>query len=114
MREVNMASAILKTVLAIYATYALVKFVDFFYLSYDRRRRGLELAYRDGARLIRRYDAVALLVVVVIIALLLASGIDELSFGAGLLVGMTLIQVYFTDLSIRLRMTSNPPRRSRR
>jgi hypothetical protein len=49
--------------------------------------------------MIKRFDAAALVLVLAIVALLIASGIDELSFGAGLLVGMTLIPVYFYRFS---------------
>ena len=90
-----MARTILKVILGLYALYALIKFCDFFYLSYTRRRAGLAIAYAKEGRAIKRFDAAMLVLVIIILALAIMSGVDHLSFGAGLLVGMTLIQVYF-------------------
>lgn len=85
----------LKVLLTLYALYALVKFFDFFYTSYDRRISGIKTAYESGGRTIKVFDAIMLLFMIVLLALLYFTGVEYLSFITGLLVGMTLIQVYF-------------------
>ncbi len=57
--------------------------------------KGLRFVYSNNARAIRIFDNVIVIVMLVVIALLFISGIEYLSFTTGLLVGMTIIQVYF-------------------
>lgn len=85
----------LKILLALYALYALVKFFDFFFTNYERRISGIKTAYENGGRTIMVFDAIMLLFMAVLLALLYLTGVEYLSFVTGLLVGMTLIQVYF-------------------
>jgi hypothetical protein len=90
-----MAGTALKVLVALYLLYALLKFFDFFYQSYETRMRGIRAAYANGGRGLRIFDNVILIFMAVLVALLFASGIEYLSFTTGLLVGATLIQVYF-------------------
>jgi hypothetical protein len=94
-RVIIVASMLLKILLTLYIVYALVKFFDFFYSSYDRRIAGLRSAYQEGGHAIKLFDNVILVVMALFVVLLFASGMEYLSFITGLLVGMTLIQVYF-------------------
>lgn len=91
----NGLTTILKVLLSMYSLYALVKFFDFFYTSYGRRIAGIKSAYEDGGRTIKIFDAVMLSFMLVLLTLLYVTGVEYLSFVTGLLVGMTLIQVYF-------------------
>ena len=91
-----MALLSLKILLALYITYALLKFFDFFYQSYERRIGAIRSAYANNARAIKAFDGVMLILMAVLVGLLFWSGVVEyLSFTTGLLVGSTLIQIYF-------------------
>jgi hypothetical protein len=90
-----MPALILKGLLALYAAYALLKFFDFFFVSRERRMVSIQRGYENDGRGIRVYDAVMLVFSIVLVMLQLWVGLDGLSFLTGLLVGMTLIQVYF-------------------
>src|SRR5215471_10534474 len=90
-----MALLSLKILLALYIAYALLKFFDFFYQSYERRIGAIRSAYANDARAIKMFDSVVLILMVVLVALLFWSGVEYLSFTTGLLVGATVIQVYF-------------------
>jgi hypothetical protein len=86
----------LRILLALYIVYALLKFFDFFYQSYDRRIGAIRSAYANNARAIKAFDGVMLILMAVLVGLLFWSGVVEyLSFTTGLLVGSTLIQIYF-------------------
>ena len=90
-----MAEKILKILLALYIAYALLKFFDFFYQSYDRRMRSIRAAYENDGRVLKTFDDVVLGLMVLLVVLQFLSGIEYLSFTTGLLVGSTLIQIYF-------------------
>jgi hypothetical protein len=90
-----MAEKILKILLALYIAYALLKFFDFFYQGYDRRMQSIRVAYENGGRVLKTFDNVVLGLMVVLVVLQFLSGIEYLSFTTGLLVGSTLIQIYF-------------------
>ena len=90
-----MAEKILKILLALYIAYALLKFFDFFYQSYDRRMRSIRAAYENDGRVLKTFDNVVLGLMVLLVVLQFLSGIEYLSFTTGLLVGSTLIQIYF-------------------
>ncbi len=94
-----MAALVLKVLLVLYIVYALLKFFDFFFQSYDRRIASIRAAYANNGRAIRVFDNIVLLLMVAFVVLLFASGIEYLSFTTGLLVGCTLIQVYFHRFS---------------
>jgi hypothetical protein len=104
-----MAAIVLKVLLTLYAAYALLKFFDFFYVSRERRMVSIRRGYENDGRAIRAYDAVMLGLVVVLVVLQLAAGVHGLSFLTGLLVGMTLIQVYFHRFNQPLPKDDLPP-----
>src|SRR4051794_4351863 len=83
----------LKALLALYILQSLHKFFEFFYVSYDRRIARIRAVY--AANGVSVFDTIALIVVVVLLALQFIAGVEYLSFTTGLLVGMTLIQLYF-------------------
>lgn len=90
-----MASTILKILLALYIAYALLKFFDFFYQSYDRRMIGIRATYANDGRILKVFDNVVLGLMALFVVLLFMSGVEYLSFVTGLLVGSTIIQIYF-------------------
>jgi len=90
-----MAQTILKILLALYIAYALLKFFDFFYQGYDRRIRSIRAACENNARVLKAFDNIVLALMLLLVVLQLVSGIEYLSFTTGLLVGSTLIQIYF-------------------
>jgi uncharacterized membrane protein YphA (DoxX/SURF4 family) len=91
-----MPQLILKIFLVIYIFYAFVKFFEFFFRSDETRRYGLHKVYVEGnGRIIKIFDNVMLAVMAVVVCLLFISGVEYLSFTTGLLVGMTIIQIFF-------------------
>jgi len=94
--------------LTVYIAYALLKFFDFFFQSYDRRIAAIRSAYANDARAIKIFDNVVLLLMVVLVALQFASGVGYLSFTTGLLVGSTLIQIYFHRFNEPLPADKSP------
>jgi len=103
-----MASIALRILLALYIAYALLKFFDFFYLGYERRPESLRAAYAHDGRAIRVFDGAMLALVAVLVVLQFIAGIDSLSFTTGLMVGCTLIQVYFHRFSEPLAADKAP------
>ena len=90
-----MTATVLKAFLVVYILYALLKFYEFFFRSDEAKMRGLRAVYADGGRAIRIFDDVMMTVMAGVVALLFVSGVEYLSFTTGLLVGMTVIQVFF-------------------
>jgi hypothetical protein len=91
---------VLKILLVVYIFYALLKFFEFFLRDGETKMRGLRMVYVDGGgRIVKIYDNVMLLVMAIFVGLLFIAGVEYLSFTTGLLVGMTLIQVYFHRFS---------------
>lgn len=103
-----MARLILKILLILYILYALLKFFDFFYQTYDTRMKAIRAAYSEGGRTIRIFDNTVLILMLAFVVLLFASGVEFLSFTTGLLVGMTIIQVYFHRFSETLSADKIP------
>jgi hypothetical protein len=68
----------------------------------------LRAVYSGDGRVIRIFDNVTLILMVVFVALLFATGVEYLSFTTGLLVGMTIIQVYFHRFSDPLPAEKSP------
>ncbi|EQA43396.1 hypothetical protein LEP1GSC050_1731 [Leptospira broomii serovar Hurstbridge str. 5399] len=99
----------LKILLTIYIIYSLVKFYEFFFRKDEVKMKGLELVYeKGGGRIIRIFDSVILILMIVFMLLLLLSGVEYLSFTTGLLVGMTIIQVFFHRFSEPLPPEKSP------
>jgi hypothetical protein len=103
-----MSSAILKVLLTVYILYALLKFSEFFFRDDGPKMKGLRAVYSGGGRVIKIFDNVMLALMLIFIALLFASGVEYLSFTTGLLVGMTIIQVYFHRFSEPLPPEKSP------
>lgn len=103
-----MSSAILKILLTLYIVYALLKFFEFFFRNDETKRKGLRAVYSGGGRVIRVFDNVLLALMAGFVALLFMAGIEYLSFTTGLLVGMTIIQVYFHRFSDPLPPEKSP------
>ncbi|MDD5222406.1 MAG: hypothetical protein PHE84_00315 [bacterium] len=104
-----MAALTLKILLVIYILYALLKFFEFFFRKDEAMMKGLRMVYVDGGgRIIKIFDNVILIVMVVFVVLLFAGGMEYLSFTTGLLVGMTVIQVYFHRFSDPLPPEKSP------
>lgn len=97
-----MEAKILTGLLILFSLYALLKFGFFFLLDYGRRRSALDRAYRGKASATKTTDLALLGFVVLLVVLLLFRGTDHVSFLTGLLVGMTLIQLYFHQFSTPL------------
>jgi len=107
-----MIETTLKVLLIIYILYSLLKFLGFFLRKDETKMKGLEMVYEKGeGRIIKIFDDVILVLMVVFVVLLFASGAEYLSFTTGLLVGMTIIQVYFHRFSDPLpkQMMPKPP-----
>src|SRR5215469_13452356 len=105
-----MNSMTLKVLLTIYALYALLKFFEFFFRSEKAKQKGLHAVYVDGnGRVVKIFDNVILLFALLLIVLLFRGGVEYVSFTTGLLVGMTIIQVYFHRFSDPLPPEKAPP-----
>jgi hypothetical protein len=103
-----MSALILKILLTVYILYALLKFFEFFFRNDETKMKGLRAVYSGNGRVIRIFDNVMLILMVVFVALLFATGVEYLSFTTGLLVGMTIIQVYFHRFSDPLPAEKSP------
>jgi hypothetical protein len=102
----GISELVLKALLALYILQSLHKFFDFFYISYEKRIARIRAVYaRDGVSV---FDTIALVVVVVLLALQFVVGVAYLSFTTGLLVGMTLIQLYFHRFNQPLSQSQSP------
>lgn len=85
----------LEILVILYCVQALARFAIHFLLPYDRRIRQMERNYAQDHKYIALFDNVTLLVQIVMVALLFATGMHDLSFLTGLFVGSSIIQVYF-------------------
>lgn len=102
-------STTLKVLLTLYILYALLKFFEFFFRNEETKRKGLDTVYVKGnGRVVRIFDNVMLAFTLVLLALAFASGVEYLSFTTGLLVGMTIIQLYFHRFSDPLPPEKSP------
>jgi len=103
-----MVSIVLTILLTIYAVNALAKFGFLFTLSYRSRRKALDRAYVGKASATKTADTVLLVFAITLAGLLGIRGADHVSFLTGLLVGMTLIQIYFHQFTIPLSEDEAP------
>jgi len=109
LKNAIMAALILKILLLLLLTQGLIKFIVFFFVGYDVRRRRLDKSYGKKTSATKVFDTVILLVLAVFVVLLFVSGeMKSLSFTTGLYVGMTLIQVYFHRFSDPLPPEKSP------
>ena len=72
-----------------------VKFAVGFLVPYQARIGRIATYYRRDGRIISIYDSVILVIIVGLIGLLSLTGMQDLSFITGLIVGMLLIQLFF-------------------
>ena len=108
-------SIALAIVLIAFCIQGLVKFAVGFVVPYPTRIRRIASYYQRGGRIISIYDTVTLIIIVVLVVLLFLTGIHELSFITGVIVGMLVIQIFFHRFSERLPEdrapeSSAPPR----
>lgn len=104
-----MTSTVLAILLIVFSAHSLIKFSFFFVLGYDRRRRALDEAYAGRASATGLSDMFLIGLVLLLVALLALNDGEPRSFLTGLLVGATLIQVYFHRFSVPLTRSEAPP-----
>jgi len=107
-KENLLSSLVLKILLTIYILYALLKFFEFFVRSDDAKIRGLRMVYSENSHVIRVFDNAILVLMLIFVGLLFAAGVEYLSFTTGLLVGMSIIQIYFHRFSDPLPAEKSP------
>ncbi len=105
-----MEAKVLTIILGLFTAFALLKFAFFFLLPYQRRRAALDKAYRGKRSATKYSDVVFLALSVCLVVLLDIRGVEQVSFLTGLLVGMTLIQLYFHQFFIPLTDDVAPAR----
>lgn len=99
----------LKIFLVFFVIYSLIKFMFFFFVKYDKRRKLLDSSYKDKTSATKIQDIFFLAVILILLGLLFVSGATEyISFITGLLVGMVLIQLYFHSFSKPLTPEESP------
>lgn len=104
-----MHSLTLKILLTLYILFALLKFYEFFFRDEETKMKGLDAVYtKGGGRVVRIYDNVVLVFTLILIGLLFWGGVEYVSFTTGLLVGMTIIQIYFHRFSEPLPPEKSP------
>jgi hypothetical protein len=104
-----MSSLMLKILLTIYILYALLKFFEFFFRDEETKKKGLYTVYeKGGGAVVKVFDNVMLIFMLVLLGLLFWGGVEYVSFTTGLLVGMTIIQVYFHRFSEPLPAERSP------
>lgn len=105
----TVALLVLKILLISFVVYSLVKFLVFFFVKYDTRRKLLDTSYKGKTTATKMSDIFLLVMVLLLIVFLFASGGTEyISFTTGLLVGMVLIQLYFHSFSEPLPPEKSP------
>jgi hypothetical protein len=92
----DMVTTVLRILVVLYMVQALAKFAVHFLVPYEKRIEKIGDYYNKDASTIRRYDDITLALMIVFVVLLIVSGkLDALNFATALVVGMTLIQLYF-------------------
>lgn len=100
---------VLKILLTFFVVYSLIKFLFFFFVKYDTRRKLLDSSYQGKTSATKLSDLFLLGMILILMGLLFASGGTEyLSFIMGLLAGMVLIQTYFHSFSTPLTAEESP------
>ena len=99
----------LKILLVFFVVYSLIKFMFFFFVKYDTRRKLLDSAYKGKTSGSKIQDIFFLAIILILLGLLFVSGeMEYISFITGLLVGMVLIQLYFHSFSQTLTAEKSP------
>ena len=103
-------TTVLRILVILYMLQALAKFAIHFLVPYEKRIKKIGDYYSKDAKTIRLIDDITLGLMIVFVALLLLSGqVDALSFATALVVGMTLIQIYFHRFIDELPADKSPP-----
>ena len=92
-------SVVLSILLIAFCLQGLVKFAVGFVVPYPTRIRRIASYPQRGGRIISIDDTVTPIILVVLIVLLLLTGIHDLSFITGLIVGMLVIQIFLHRFS---------------
>jgi hypothetical protein len=100
-------TTVLRIFLIVYMLYAYAKFARLFASSPRSRKRWLKRAYAGSA--VKIFDNVMLVLMVLVAVATLVTGADALSFTSGLLVGMTLVQIFFHRFADPLADEWMPP-----
>lgn len=87
------AATFLRVFLILYMLYAYAKFAELFVRSKESKQRWLRRVY--AGQMVAVFDNVMLVLMVIIVGITFYAGLEVLSFTSGLLVGMTLIQIFF-------------------
>lgn len=106
----------LTILLIAFCVQGLVKFAVGFLVPYHTRIKRIAAYYERDGRIISIYDSVTLAIIVALVFLLSVTGIQELSFITGLIVGMLIIQIFFHRFSDplspdRAPESPSPPRK---
>ena len=96
----TVAASTLRVFLVVYMLYAYAKFAQMFLRNEKAKKRWLRRVY--AGRAVAVFDDVMLVVMALVVALTIAAGVDVRSFTSGLLVGMTLIQLFFHRFAVPL------------
>jgi hypothetical protein len=109
-------SVALTILLIAFCAQGLVKFAVGFLVPYPTRIARIASYYERDGRIISIYDSFTLAIIVVLVVLLYLVDMQELSFIAGLVVGMLVIQIFFHRFAEPLSEdrspeTSAPPRK---
>ena len=97
-----MLPVVLKVLLTLYILQAFARQAIFFFVKYEKRIARQAANYEGGQRGTFVFDAVVMAVIAALVVLQFAVGMEYLSFTTGLVVGMTLIQLYFHRYDRRL------------
>ena len=103
----SLAASTLRVFLVLYILYGYAKFAQSFLRSEHAKKRWLRRVY--AGRAVAVFDDVMLAVMMAVVALTIVAGIDARSFTSGLLVGMTLIQLFFHRFAEPLPDDWRPP-----
>lgn len=96
-------------IICLYAVYAILKPLFFIVIGYDCRRRLLDSSYFEKRSATGRSDVALYALCLFITVALYCTGVDHRSFLAGLLVGMTIIQLFFHRFSAPLAVERAAP-----
>jgi hypothetical protein len=89
----------LTILLTAFCIQGLIKFAAGFLVPYDSRIKRISSYYQRDGHIISVYDSVTLVIIVALVVLLFLTGMHELSFITGLIVGMLIIQIFFHRFS---------------
>ncbi len=101
-------SIVLTVVLIAFCVQGLVKFAVGFLVPYQTRIGRIATYYQRDGRIISIYDSVTLMIIVALVGILFLTGMQDLSFITGLIVGMLIIQIFFHRFDKPLAPAQSP------